>query len=253
MVGRSGRQENGQNEWCDVECQGPRAKAPPCPDRTLQTPLPQQNSSSTREEEDHWVLMEDRRRRIVAFENLAKEMLRYLDNSDDVKVGISELQERVEVPLQFGTSIQQVAQQARSESGQKIFEVFWQEEELRMVRWTDVNREIQMLNKRQEIFPNAIEGKLRVQDRASERLQDQLIEEIKELEHTKTEEALHSVRKEHDLWMYQNEREEANRLHGVRKPRKDEENGLGATKKHIKMARLGRGDKEGRKRVEAGA
>ena len=40
--------------------------------------------------------MEDTRRRRVAFENLAKEMLRYLDNSDDVKVGITELQQRLE-------------------------------------------------------------------------------------------------------------------------------------------------------------
>ena len=42
-----------------------------------------------------------------------------------------------------------------------------------------------MLSKRQEVFKNAIEGKLRVQSRASERLQDQIIEEIKELENTK--------------------------------------------------------------------
>ena len=35
-------------------------------------------------------------------------------------------------------------------------------------------------------FPNAIDGRLRVQDRASERLQDQTIEEMKELENTKT-------------------------------------------------------------------
>ena len=52
-----------------------------------------------------------------------------------------------------------------------------------------------------------------MQDRASERLQDQIIEEIKKLENTKTEEALQFVEKEHDLWMYQNEKEE----------RKDEE------------------------------
>ena len=79
--------------------------------------------------------MEDRRRRRIAFENLAREMLRYLDNSDDVKVGITELQERLEVPVQIGISIQQVAQLARSESGQKIFEVFWQEEELCIASW----------------------------------------------------------------------------------------------------------------------
>ena len=89
--GRDGaRQENGQNEWHDIEYQGAMAKAPPCPDRTLQTPLPQQNSSSAREEEGRWVRMEDRRRRGIAFEKLAQEMLRYLDNSDDVKAGITE-------------------------------------------------------------------------------------------------------------------------------------------------------------------
>ena len=140
----------------------------------------------------------------------------------------------------MGISKQQVAKQARSKTGQKIFEVFWQEEsELFVAGWArwdaqwkglvdlerrcqDKSREIRMLSKRQDIFKNAIEGKLRVQSRASERLQDHIIEEIKEMEHTKTEEALQLVRKDHDLWMYQNE-EEAKRLQGARKPRKDEE------------------------------
>ena len=81
--------------------------------------------------------MEDRRRRGIAFEKLTKEMLRYLENSEKVKVGITELQERLEVPVQIGASIQQVAQQARSENGQKMFEVFWQEEgELFVASWT---------------------------------------------------------------------------------------------------------------------
>ena len=79
-----------------------------------------------------------------------------------------------------------------------------------------------MLNTRQEIFQDAIEGKLSVQDRASETMQDRIIEEIMELVHTKTEEALQLAGEEHDLWMYQNEKE-AKRLQGVRKPRKDEE------------------------------
>ena len=168
-------------------------------------------------------------------------MLRYLDNCNEVKVGITELQERVEVPAQIGISIQPVAQQAMNEDGQKIFDVVWQEEgELFVAKWArweaerkglvdlerrcqDISREIQMLNKRQEIFQNAIEGTLRVQDRASERLQDQIIEEIKELESTKTEEALQKAGKEQDLWMYQNEKEEAKRLQGVRTLRQDEE------------------------------
>ena len=70
--------------------------------------------------EDGWV-------REIAFEKLAKRMLRYVENSEKVKVDITELQERLEVPVHIGVSIQQVAQQARSENGQHIFEVFWQE------------------------------------------------------------------------------------------------------------------------------
>ena len=73
------RQENGRNEWYDLGYQGAKAKAPPCSNSTLQTPLPQQSSSSAREEENHWEVMEERRRRRIAFENLAKGMLRYLD------------------------------------------------------------------------------------------------------------------------------------------------------------------------------
>ena len=135
--GRDGaRQENGQNEFYDLGYQGARAKAPPCSNSTLQTPLNQQSSSSAREEEDQWDVMEDRRRRRIAFENLAKGMLRYLCDSNDVKVGITELQERVEVPLQLGISIQQVAQQAVNENGQKIFEIFWPgEEEVCIASW----------------------------------------------------------------------------------------------------------------------
>ena len=68
--------------------------------------------------------MEDRRRRGVAFEKLAKVMLRYLVNSEKVKVSISELQERLEVPVQIGISIQQVAQQASDRKWPKISKSF---------------------------------------------------------------------------------------------------------------------------------
>ena len=76
-----GRKENGRNERYDFGYQGANAQAPPCSNSTLQTPLPQQSSSSAREEEDHWEAMEERRRRRIAFENLAKGIQRYLDNS----------------------------------------------------------------------------------------------------------------------------------------------------------------------------
>ena len=59
--GRNGaRQEKGQNEWYDLEYQGARAKAPPCPDSTSQTLLPQRSSSSAGEEEDHWLFDDGR-------------------------------------------------------------------------------------------------------------------------------------------------------------------------------------------------
>ena len=74
------------------------AKAPPCSERTLKTPLPQQSSPSSREEGGHWVAMEDRRRRSVAFEKMAKSLLKYLEHSGEAKVGITELQERLEIP-----------------------------------------------------------------------------------------------------------------------------------------------------------
>ena len=45
-------QESWQNEWHDIEYQGIMAKATPCPERTLKTPLPQQSSSSSRDEEE---------------------------------------------------------------------------------------------------------------------------------------------------------------------------------------------------------
>ena len=85
--------------------------------------------------------------------------------------------ERVEVPLQFGITVQKVTQQAMNEDGQNIFEVLWQAGEgFCIASWAsgeaqrngsvdlerrcqDLGREIQMLNKRPDIFQDAIEGK----------------------------------------------------------------------------------------------
>ena len=119
-------QESWQNEWHDVRFQGVLAKAPPCPERTLKTPLPHQNSSSSRDEGSRWVV-EDRRRRRVAFEETAKGTLRY---SEDLKVSVTELQEQLEISEEAGVSIKQVAQQARI---QQKFEFFRQRR--RGVHW----------------------------------------------------------------------------------------------------------------------
>ena len=78
------KQESWQNEWHDIDYQGAMAKAPPCPERTLKTPMPQQSSPSSRDEERRWVDVEDRRRRRVAFEEMARSTLRHLEDSEDL-------------------------------------------------------------------------------------------------------------------------------------------------------------------------
>ena len=60
---------------------------------------------------------------------MAKKMLKYLEDSDDVKVGITELQEQVEISEKVGISIRQVAQQAMNENGQHFSKFSSQGEE----------------------------------------------------------------------------------------------------------------------------
>ena len=109
----------------DIGYQGVMATDPPCSERTLKTPLPQQGSPSSRDEEGHWISVEDRRRRRVTFEKTAKRMLRYVEDSEDVKVGVTELQEQLEISEDASASIRQIAQQAMNENGQKIFDIFF--------------------------------------------------------------------------------------------------------------------------------
>ena len=103
------KQESSQNEWHDMKYQGEMANAPPCPERTLKTPMPQQSSPSSRNEESQWVAVEDRRRRL----------LRYPEDSEEQKVCVTELQEQLGMSEEAGISMKQVAQQARNDYGQK--------------------------------------------------------------------------------------------------------------------------------------
>ena len=136
------------------------AKAPPCPERTLKTPLPQRSSSSSRDEEGQWISVEDRRRRRVAFEE---------------KVGVTELQEQLGRSEETGLSIRQVAQQARNENGYKIFEMFRQGEEevciVSLARWNaqlkglvelekrcqNMIQEVKLCSERQEVLKDMVE------------------------------------------------------------------------------------------------
>ena len=80
--------------------------------------MPQQMTPSSRDEESQWVTVEDRRRRPVAFEETARSMLRYLEDSEDPKVCVTELQEQQGMSEEAGISIKQVTQQARNENVQ---------------------------------------------------------------------------------------------------------------------------------------
>ena len=93
-------------------------KALPCPERSLKTPMPQQTSPSSRDEESQRVAVEDRRRRRVAIEERAWGFLCFLEDSKDLKVSVTELQEQLGMSEEAGISIKQVTQQARNENVQ---------------------------------------------------------------------------------------------------------------------------------------
>ena len=115
-------QESWQNEWHDIKYQGIMTKAPPCPERTLKTPLPQQSSSSSRDEESQWISGEDSCVRGHGEE-------RYLEDSEDLKVAVTELREQLGISEETCVSIRKIVQQAKKENGQQIFEIFRQGEE----------------------------------------------------------------------------------------------------------------------------
>ena len=94
------------NDWRDIVNQRVMAKVFRAP-------------RGCRDEASQWVAVEDRRRRRVAFEETAKGILRYLEDSEDLKVGVTVLQEQLGISEEAGAN----------EKGQKIFENFRQEEE----------------------------------------------------------------------------------------------------------------------------
>ena len=55
-------------------------------------------------------------------------MLKYLEDSENLKVGLSELKEQLESPEDAGISVMQIAKQAKQERGQKLFQIFRREE-----------------------------------------------------------------------------------------------------------------------------
>ena len=157
--------------------------------------------------------MEDRRRGRVAFEDAAKRMLRYLEDSEDLKVGMSELNEQLETPEEEGPSIMQIAQQARNEKGQKIFDIFRQGEEevciASLARWDTqlkgpaelerrcqgMMQEVKPSSERKEVLKGMVEDKIRLQRKATEKYFEKILEEMRELEERKSKGALLLVQK----------------------------------------------------------
>ena len=78
---RAAQQERSHSDLKDVNYEGTLVKAPPCPERRMRTPLPQQSSSSTREEESQWNAQE--RTAIVRMEQ-------FVNYSECLKVEIAE-------------------------------------------------------------------------------------------------------------------------------------------------------------------
>ena len=68
------------------------------------------------------------RKRCAVFEDASKRTLKYLEDSKDVKVGLSKLKEQLESREETGISIMQIAKHAREEGGQKLFQIFRQGE-----------------------------------------------------------------------------------------------------------------------------
>ena len=78
--------------------------------------MPQQSWPSSRDEESQWVAVEGRRRRRVAFEETARDILRNLENTED----LTELQDQLGMSEEASISVKQVTQQARNENGQNF-------------------------------------------------------------------------------------------------------------------------------------
>ena len=56
---------------------------------------------------------EYKRKRHAAFEDAARRMLKFLEDTEDLKVGFSELKEQLETPEETGISIMQISEQGK--------------------------------------------------------------------------------------------------------------------------------------------
>ena len=111
---RVAQRERSQSDLNDMNYEGTMAKAPPCPERRMRTPLPQQSSSSIMEEESPWSAQERTEQ--------------YVNNSECIQLGIDEVEACSLGPEYADIDVKQILRKATRE-GRNIFEVFKVKEE----------------------------------------------------------------------------------------------------------------------------
>ena len=139
----------------------------------------------TSQEEEAWkgsrrLEEEDERKWCAAFEDAAKRLVKPLEDSEDLKVGLGELKEQLETPEEASFSIVQITNQARNERGQKLFQIFRQEEnevyiassarcdtQLKgLVELVDLMKEVELVCERQEGLTGMVVSKKDMQKEA---------------------------------------------------------------------------------------
>ena len=147
----------------------------------------------------------------------------YQEDSEDLKVSLSELKGQLGTPEEAGFSITQVAQQARNERSQKLFDEVciaslarWDTQlkglaELER-RCQNTMQEVRLLSERQEVLKGMVEDQTRLHSNATEKYYETIFEELRELEVKKSKEALLLAQKKHILLQCQSERERARML-----------------------------------------
>ena len=118
-------------------------------------------------------------------------MLRYREDSEDLKVGVTELKEQLEISEEAGVSIRRIAQQAMNENGQKICNLqagrrrgmYCQSGQLECAversggfgkKCQNMMQEVKLFSERQEVLKGMVEDKIRLQSRATEKYYEQI-------------------------------------------------------------------------------
>ena len=118
----------------------------------------------------------------TVYQKIAKLILKYLEDSEALKVSTRELQEQVLSPNEPSVDKVRIARQARSRKSKKLFQIFSRQgaNEIfvaSLARWEE---ELEHLNEKQEVLATLIEGKMSMQKVAPGKYQEKIFEELKE-------------------------------------------------------------------------